>query len=109
MELLLTGRYSVQSVIVVSSRAIYGEGAARCPEHGLVYPNACSKRAMEAGDFEPKCPCCLQATTMVPTPKEAPFRPSSLYGLTKQVQEQMVLMYSATLGINGFGLRYQNV
>jgi dTDP-L-rhamnose 4-epimerase len=109
MELLLTGKYPVRSVVVASSRAIYGEGAARCPEHGVVYPNARSKEAMEAGDFEPKCPCCGHATTAVPTPEDAPFRPSSLYGLTKQVQEQMVLMYAATLGINGFALRYQNV
>lgn len=46
---------------------------------------------------------------MVATTEEAPFHPSSLYGLTKQVQEQMVLMYAAALGINGFALRYQNV
>ena len=32
-----------------------------------------------------------------------------MYGLTKQVQEQMILLYAATLGINGFALRYQNV
>jgi len=109
MELLLTGKYPVRNVVVASSRAIYGEGAARCPAHGVVYPDARSKDAMEAGDFEAKCPRCGHATTMVPTPEEAPFRPSSLYGLTKQVQEQMVLMYAATLGINGFALRYQNV
>jgi dTDP-L-rhamnose 4-epimerase len=46
---------------------------------------------------------------MRPTPEVAPFHPSSLYGLTKQVQEQMVLMYAGALGINGFALRYQNV
>jgi dTDP-L-rhamnose 4-epimerase len=46
---------------------------------------------------------------MTPTTEEAPFRPSSFYGLTKQVQEQMVLMYAAMLGMNGFALRYQNV
>jgi dTDP-L-rhamnose 4-epimerase len=109
MELLLTGKYPIQSVIVASSRAIYGEGAARCPEHGVIYPNARPAPAMEAGDFEPKCPRCGTQTTLVPTPEEAPFRPSSLYGLTKQVQEQMVLMYASTLGINGFALRYQNV
>ena len=33
----------------------------------------------------------------------------SMYGLTKQVQEQAVLMFARTRGINGFGLRYQNV
>jgi dTDP-L-rhamnose 4-epimerase len=109
MELLLTGKHRVRNVVVASSRAVYGEGAARCPEHGVVYPDARSKEDMADRDFEPKCPCCKHATTMVPTSEEAPLRPSSLYGLTKQVQEQMVLMYAATLGINGFALRYQNV
>lgn len=109
MELLLTGKYPVRSIVVASSRSIYGEGAAQCPEHGVVYPEARSKAAMQAGDFEPQCPTCGRRTTMVPTTEQAPFRPSSLYGLSKQVQEQMVLMYATTLGINGFALRYQNV
>lgn len=109
MELILTGKSSVRSVVVASSRAVYGEGAARCPEHGLVYLDARSKQDMEAADFEPKCPRCKRPTIMAPTPEEAPLRPSSLYGLTKLVQEQMVLMYAIALGINGFALRYQNV
>jgi dTDP-L-rhamnose 4-epimerase len=109
MELLLSGKYPVQNMVVASSRAVYGEGAASCPTHGLVYPAARSRHAMQNGDFEPKCPLCGSVTTIAPTPEEAPFQPSSLYGLTKQVQEQLVLMYAATLGINGFALRYQNV
>ena len=64
---------------------------------------------MEAGEFEPKCPSCGDTTTVALTSEEAPLRPSSLYGLTKQMQEQMVLMYAAALGMNGFALRYQNV
>ncbi|MGD0913538.1 MAG: NAD-dependent epimerase/dehydratase family protein, partial [Terracidiphilus sp.] len=109
MELLVTGKYPVQNLVVASSRAVYGEGAAQCPTHGVVYPDARLKVSMKAGDFEPKCPMCGQGTAMAPTAESAPMRPSSLYGLTKQVQEQMVLMYAATLGINGFALRYQNV
>ncbi len=109
MELLLTGNYPVRSLVLASSRAIYGEGAAHCSLHGVVYPNERSKQAMASGDFEPKCPQCGRATRLVPTSEEAPFRPASLYGLTKQVQEQMALMYAASLGINGFALRYQNV
>ena len=109
MELLLTGKTSIQSVVVASSRAIYGEGAAICGEHGLVYPAPRSVEDMKGGRFEPICPRCGLDTRMTPTSEEAPFRPSSLYGLTKQVQEQMVLMYAATMGINGFALRYQNV
>jgi dTDP-L-rhamnose 4-epimerase len=109
MELLLTGKYSVRSVVVASSRAIYGEGAAACREHGVVYPHPRTREAMLRGEFEPKCPDCGAATSIAPTPEEAPFHPSSLYGLTKQVQEQMTLMYATALGINGFALRYQNV
>jgi len=109
MELLLTGKFPIQSLVVASSRAVYGEGAAQCPEHGLVHPDARSKQDMAAREFEPKCPRCRHATTLAPTSECAPLRPSSLYGLTKQVQEQMALMYAGTLGINGFALRYQNV
>jgi dTDP-L-rhamnose 4-epimerase len=109
MELLLTGRYPVRTLVVASSRSVYGEGAAECPQHGVVYPEARTKAAMEAGDFEPKCPRCGHSTTLAATPEEAPLRPSSLYGLTKQMQEQMTLLYASTLGINGFALRYQNV
>jgi dTDP-L-rhamnose 4-epimerase len=109
MELLLGGKFPVRTLIAASSRAVYGEGAGNCPEHGVVFPFARTRAAMEAGDFEPKCPSCGKSTSIAPTTEEAPFRPSSLYGLTKQVQEQMVLMYAATLGINGFALRYQNV
>ena len=109
MELLLAGKDQMRSMVVASSRSIYGEGAAKCPQHGAVYPYARSKEDMQAGEFEPKCPVCGNPTSMLPTAEQAPFRPSSLYGLSKQVQEQMTLMYAATLGINGFALRYQNV
>src|SRR6185437_13632044 len=33
----------------------------------------------------------------------------SFYGLTKQVQEQMVLMFAKAIAIDAFALRYQNV
>jgi dTDP-L-rhamnose 4-epimerase len=36
-------------------------------------------------------------------------RVSRFYGLTKQVQEQTVLMFGKVLGIPSFALRYQNV
>jgi dTDP-L-rhamnose 4-epimerase len=109
MELVLTGRYPIQNLVAASSRAVYGEGAARCREHEVVYPHARMRKDMDKGDFEPKCPVCSRPTTLVPTSEDAPLRPSSLYGVTKQVQEQIILMYAATLGINGFALRYQNV
>lgn len=100
---------SLRSVVVASSRAVYGEGAYRCEMHGAVFPDQRSRECMSRGQFEPVCPYCGSLVSLLPTTESAPFRPMSMYGLTKQVQEQAVLMFARTQGINGFGLRYQNV
>jgi dTDP-L-rhamnose 4-epimerase len=99
----------VEKVIVASSRAIYGEGAYWCVKDGMVYPVSRSTSDKAAGHFDPLCPVCSRACVAVPTPEQAPFQPSSFYALTKQVQEQMTLMFGEALGIPSFALRYQNV
>jgi dTDP-L-rhamnose 4-epimerase len=100
---------SLRKIVVASSRAIYGEGKYRCQDHGVVYPNPRTPEAMSRGRFEPTCPICGLAVHVLPTSEDAPFRPSSFYGVTKQVQEQMVLMFGATVGVDAIALRYQNV
>lgn len=100
---------SLRTIVVASSRAVYGEGAYHCKVHDLVFPEQRTRDHMSVGEFEPKCPVCGAAVSLLPTPEESPFMPMSIYGLTKQVQEQAVLMFARTRGINGFGLRYQNV
>jgi len=110
MDILVNERpAALKKLIVASSRAIYGEGLYDCSEHGPVYPSARTSEAMSAGRFEPVCPRCGAVVSVLPTPEEAPFAPSSFYGISKQVQEQMTLLFAQTLGIDGFALRYQNV
>jgi dTDP-L-rhamnose 4-epimerase len=94
---------------VASSRAIYGEGAYECPDHGCVYPGPRGVHNMQAGLFDPTCPICGASVNMIPTPESAPFAPASFYGLTKQVQEQMILLMGGNFGIPAIALRYQNV
>jgi dTDP-L-rhamnose 4-epimerase len=100
---------NVQSLIVASSRAVYGEGAYTCGVHGTVYPEQRTLDHMSVGQFDPLCPLCAARLSLVATSESAPFKPMSMYGLTKQVQEQAVLMLARTRGINSFALRYQNV
>jgi dTDP-L-rhamnose 4-epimerase len=110
LDLLVNNRpTSLTKLIVASSRAVYGEGQYLCSEHGIVYPAARTEDAMSAGAFDPVCPFCDKVVDVMATSETAPFGPSSFYGLTKQVQEQMVLMFASALGIDGFALRYQNV
>jgi dTDP-L-rhamnose 4-epimerase len=101
--------HRVERVVVASSRSIYGEGAYLCGKDGLVYPVSRSVADKQMGLYDPVCPECGGACVTVPTPEAAPFQPSSFYGLTKQVQEQVVLMFGQVLGIPSFALRYQNV
>lgn len=99
----------LNNIVIASSRAVYGEGAYHCAIHGMVFPEQRTRLHMSAGAFEPLCPVCSSSVSLLPTPESSPFMPMSMYGLTKQVQEQAVLMFARTRGINGFGLRYQNV
>ena len=97
------------SIVLASSRAVYGEGAYSCADHGVVFPNQRTKEQMSLGFFEPSCPLCSLNVGLLKTPESAPFGPTSMYGLTKQVQEQAILLFAKMKGINAFGLRYQNV
>ncbi|HEV2647065.1 MAG TPA: NAD-dependent epimerase/dehydratase family protein [Acidobacteriaceae bacterium] len=101
--------YGVERIVVASSRAIYGEGAYECCEHGRVYPRPRPTTDKKVGIFDPVCPICAGVCLPVPTPESAPLQPSSFYGLTKQMQEQMTLLFGGVLGIPSFALRYQNV
>ncbi len=99
----------VSKIVVASSRAVYGEGKYRCDEHGVVYPGSRALGDLQAGRYEPRCPVCGEACISEPTPEDSPLNPLSFYGLTKQVQEQMVLLFARTKGFSGYALRYQNV
>jgi dTDP-L-rhamnose 4-epimerase len=107
--LIKNPRHSVERIVVASSRAIYGEGAYGCAVHGIVYPASRSTAEKELRLFDPVCPDCQGPCSSVPTPESAPFQASSFYGLTKQIQEQMVLMFGRALQIPSIALRYQNV
>lgn len=101
--------HKVERVVMASSRAVYGEGAYRCEQDGVVYPVSRPSEEKRLGQFEPLCPLCGGHCATVGTPESAPYQPSSFYGLTKQVQDQMALLFGQTLGISSIALRYQNV
>ncbi|RYF20826.1 MAG: NAD-dependent epimerase/dehydratase family protein, partial [Oxalobacteraceae bacterium] len=109
LDLLTNTPHQVERIVVASSRAIYGEGRHRCGEHGIVYPGARSESDMARHDFAVKCPSCGQVTECLSTDEASRIHPSSVYGITKQVQEQLVLTVGKSLGLHASALRYQNV
>lgn len=110
MDLLINEKsLNVKKVVVASSRAVYGEGRYLCGEHGVVHPSVRRVEMMTARKFEPECPVCGSPCTSIPTTEETPFSPASFYGLTKQVQEQTILLMAKAVGLDAIALRYQNV
>ena len=109
LDLLANTPHSVESIVVASSRAIYGEGKHECSTHGIVYPVARRELDMIAGDFAAKCPICKKSTRCLATDESSQIHPTSVYGITKQVQEQLVLTVAQSIGISAVALRYQNV
>lgn len=109
LDILANTEHSVKKMVVASSRSIYGEGRYKCAEHGVVYPGARTESDMLNGDFEVKCPYCSANVELLPTDEGSKIHPSSIYGITKQVQEQMVMLLGQSLGIESVALRFQNV
>lgn len=108
---LLTNESSlnIKKIVVASSRSIYGEGKYLSPEKGVFYPGARNDEDMAKGDFEVKCPYTGESATLLATDEDSKIHPSSIYGITKQQQEQMVLLVGKALNIPAVAFRYQNV
>ncbi len=109
LDILANTKHSVKRVIVAESRAIYGEGKYHCQKCGDVYPLERRDEDMSQGDFECKCPKCGGRVELVATTEDSAIHPSSVYGIGKQVQGQLVHMVCKSLGIDSVSYRYQNV
>ena len=109
LDLIANKSLQVKKIVIASSRAVYGEGKYKCTQHGFVYPFSRLLEDMERGDFEVHCPTCGFPAQLVATDEATPVRPSSVYGVTKLTQEQLVLNVCRALGISAIAFRYQNV
>jgi len=109
LDILTNTKHSVRRVLVAESRAIYGEGKYYCKTCGDVYPNDRQDEDMAKGDFECHCPKCGGRLSLVGTTEDSAIHPSSVYGISKQVQGQLVHLVCQTIGVESVSFRYQNV
>lgn len=109
LDILANTKHHVKRVVVAESRAIYGEGKYHCSHCGDVYPMERKDEDMEKGDFECKCPKCGRDVELVATTEDSAIHPSSVYGIAKQVQGQLVHLVCKSIGVESVSFRYQNV
>ena len=106
LEIIRDDNLPVKKVVVASSQAVYREGAANCPEHGLVFPETRPVEQLASGDYAVHCPLCGTATTPTTMPEKAPTGGETVYAITKADQEQLVLTWGRQTGIPAVALRY---
>ena len=110
LDILTNEKTDVKRVVVAESRAIYGEGRYWSDDlNTYVYPDERPDATMSKGDFEVKYPGCETPLRLVATTEDSKIHPGSVYGITKQVQGQLVHMVCQSIGIESVSFRYQNV
>ena len=109
LDILANQDHSVKKMIIASSRSIYGEGKYYCENDGFVYPYDREEKDLIKGDFNTRCPLCKGKLLLKATDEMAKIHPTSIYGITKHQQEQMMMLMGVVLKIPAVALRYQNV
>ena len=109
LETIIKEEVPLKRLIVASSMSIYGEGAYRCPSCHGEEPVPRSEGQMKKKKWDLLCKKCLRPMTPLATREDKPLEPTSVYALTKKMQEDMVILFGKTYGIPTFALRYFNV
>ena len=109
LQAILDSRAQLQKVVVASSMSIYGEGRYLCPACGEVAPPARDLAQLKEQRWDIQCPSCDAIVSPVPTDEGKPQQCTSIYALSKKMQEEMVLLFGRTYSIPAVALRYFNI
>jgi dTDP-L-rhamnose 4-epimerase len=108
LEAMLARRAQFRRLVVASSMVVYGDGAYRCPEHGLAAGVHRPRARLERGAWEPVCAACGREVEPVATREDHPGTPTSPYGISKRDQEDLALVVGRAHGLPTIALRYLN-
>ncbi len=100
---------TVKKILLPTSMTSYGEGCYACSTHGIVRPGLRGEEQLQKHDWQLHCPVCDAELKPVPTPESAERSSGTIYALSKNMQEDMVMNIARTYGIAATALRLFNV
>jgi len=108
LDILTNEDHNVKRLVIASSRSVYGEGSYLTTDGRVVHPSHRTDEDMSRGDFEVHL-SGEGSLSVTPTDENAKLHPSSVYGITKQMQESLIMTVAPAIGLEAVSLRYQNV
>lgn len=102
-------RDSIKKIIVSSSMLAYGEGLYECSACGDVEVRLRKEEQLHNGSWEQHCPYCQKVLKPKRTHETKRLCPTSVYGLSKKNQEELVITVGKNYNIPTVALRYFNV
>lgn len=108
LEEIVARRDRIRRLVVASSMAVYGDGAYRCPQHGVVARVRRPDVRLATRLWEPLCPRCDAEVEGIETREDQPLHPISTYGISKRDQEELSLVIGRAYGVPTIALRYLN-
>ena len=109
LDIIVNKKNNVKKIIVAASMSSYGEGLYACDTCGTVRPALRSEGQMKKKQWEPLCPTCGRVVKAAATDEKQYYQCNSIYGITKKVQEEMVMHIGRTYDIPAVSLRFFNV
>ena len=106
LDVIIEENFPIKKIIFASSGAVYGEGAYKCLEHGVVYPEMRGLEQLKKKIWEPLCPACGEQVTSIATAEDKNLSGSHIYSISKQVGEKMFSNFSQYYSVPFISLRY---
>lgn len=109
LDYLANNKHKVKRILIASSMSAYGEGLYKCIKCGLVRPPLRTDEQMKKRKWELICPNCKGILVPIGIPETESLRCNSIYAVTKQSQEDLVMIFGKSYGVPTTALRCFNV
>lgn len=108
-QAILDLKMDLKRMIIAGSMSCYGEGSYHCPRCGNVSVELRQASELAASRWDYRCPTCEHPLQPLPTNESHPCRPTSIYAISKKVQEEIAVTMALTYHFPTVVFRYFNV
>lgn len=109
LDIVVNNQTTVKKILMTASMTSYGEGDYRCRTHGIIKPELRNEQQLKKKDWNIYCPRCKKPTKPIATTENSVINNNSIYSLTKNVQETMLMLTGKMYNIPIVSLRCFNV